>query len=395
MIHTLQLFDTRIDTNKYVVPMTTVIKKRSYVNKDGLSLLYLHVSAKGIRHRLNLDIQINPKHWDNEQQILKGPPDLVGDDNLIIGSIKSKINSIRTTYRLSTKHLSLESFINEFNNEMPRANFLSFFNKVLADRKPTVHHNTYRKENAIYNKLYAYKKEIIFCDIDQHFFLKYRSHLASLGNGPVTRNNNIKIIKKYLRYAVKLGIKLTIDLDDIVPGSTKGNRTYLNAKEIEACYKYFMSDWISPTYKLVLGYFLFSCFTGLRISDVLSIKRHYIKNNSYTLNNVKGNKLQVINFNNKTVEIIEHLPQLFMKFYAEQYINNTLKKIMSALNINKHVTFHVARHSFATNLIVLGCPITKVQQLLNHSDIKDTMVYVHLAEQENNNTTEILDRMFE
>ena len=160
-------------------------------------------------------------------------------------------------------------------------------------------------------------------------------------------------------------------------------------------FKYYKTEWISPANKLALGYFLFSCFTGLRISDVMAIRRHYIKNNAYTLNNVKGEKLQVINFNKKTIDIIETTPELFVKFFSEQYTNELLKKIAQALNINKHVTFHVARHSFATNLIILGCPVTTVQQLLNHSDIKDTMVYVHLAEQENNNNTDLLDNMFE
>lgn len=395
MLSTTSYFDTRIDTNKNVVPMTITLKKRAYVNKDGFSPLYLHVSAKGIRRRLNLDLHIDPKFWDDKTQRLKGPEHLVGDVNLIIGTIKSKINNIKTTYRLSSKHLTLDAFIDEFNNEMPRANFVAFFKKVLGDRKSSIHPNTYRKELAIYKKLSNYKKEIIFYDIDQHFFLKYRSYLADLGNGRVTRNNNIKIIKKYLRYATKIGVKLSIDLDDIKPGSTKGNRTFLNAKEIETCYKYYKSEFINPSYKLVVGYFLFSCFTGLRISDVMSIRRHFIKNNSYTLNNVKGEKLQVINFNKKTIDIVNETPELFVKFFSEKHINDVLKKIIKSLNINKHVSFHVARHSFATNLIVLGCPVTTVQQLLNHSDIKDTMVYVHLAEQQKSNKADLLDSMFE
>ena len=384
MISSLSIFDTGIDTSKNVVAMTINFKLRNYKNTQGLSPVFLYVNSKKRKKRINIGQNVDPKYWNAKEGRLNGPEEIVGDTNLILDNIKSKITNIRTVYRLSDKTLTLDAFMDEFNNEMPRANFVTFFNKVLQDRKASIHPNTFRKENAIYNKLSEYKKEIIFCDIDQYFFLKYRSHLADLGNGTVTRNNNIKIIKKYLRYASKIGIKLAIDLDDIKPGSTKGNRTYLNAKEIEACFKYYKSDWISASYKLVLGYFLFSCFTGLRISDVLAIKRNFIKHNSYTLNNVKGEKLQVINFNKKTIDIVESNPSLFVKFYSEKHINEILKNIIAALNINKHVTFHVARHSFATNLIVLGCPITTVQQLLNHSDIKDTMVYVHLAEQEKN-----------
>lgn len=395
MISNYTLFDTRIDTNKNFVPMTINFKLRKYINNEGLSPVFLNVSSKERRSRINLDLFVDPKNWNKKQCRLVGPPEKIRDTNLILDNIDAKITKIKTTYRLSSKTLTLDSFLEEFNNEMPRANFVGFFKKLLADRKASMHPNTYRKENAIYNKLFAYREEILFCDIDQQFFVKYRSHLAKLGNSKVTRNNNIKIIKKYLKYATKMGIKLGVDLEDIKPGSTKGHRTYLNSREIKACYHYFSSDYINPNYKLVLGYFLFSCFTGLRISDVMNIQRRYAEQESYTLHNVKGEKLQVINFNQKTKDIIRNTPELFVRFVSEKCINETLKKIMQALNINKHVSFHVARHSFATNLIILGCPITTVQQLLNHSDIRDTMIYVHLAEQEKNNNADLLDKMFE
>lgn len=394
MICKTHYFDTRIGTNKNIVPMTINFKLRKYINSEGKSPIYLNVSSKNRRSRINLDIYVNPKQWNKKDGVLVGPAEEVYDYNLILGGIKAKINTIQKNYRLSSKTLTIDSFLDEFNNEMPRSNFVTFFYKVMIDSKNTLHPNTFKKEKAIYQKLKAYRKEIIFCDIDQHFFLKYRNHLATLGNCETTRNNNIKIIKKYLRYAAKIGIKLAIDLDDIKSGSTKGNRTYLNAKEIEACYNFCKSDWISPTYKLVLSYFLFSCFTGLRISDVKKIKRQHVFSDSYSLINSKTGKPQVLNFNEKTKFIIRDNPELFIKFFAEPFINDTLKKIMLALNINKHVSFHVARHSFATNLIILGCPVTTVQQLLNHSNIKDTMTYVHLAEQEKNNNADLLDGLF-
>ncbi|WP_162880075.1 site-specific integrase [Mariniflexile rhizosphaerae] len=374
--------------------MTINFKLRKYINSDGLSPIYLNVSSKNRRVRLNLDIFVKAKYWNAKDCKLNGPAEEVHDTNLLLNSIRTKINNIQINYRLSSKTLTIDSFLDEFNNEMPRANFVAFYHKVLTINKQTMNPNTYKKEIGIFRKLKAYKPEIIFCDIDQHFFVKYRGHMAALGNAKTTRNNNIKVIKKYLRYATKLGIKLAIDLEDIKPGSTKGNRTYLNAKEIECCYNYCKSEFISPSYKLVLGYFLFSCFTGLRISDVMAMKRQHIKHDSYTLHNVKGQKLQVINFNEKAKFIINDNPDLFVKHYSEAHVNEVLKKIMDALNINKKVSFHVARHSFATNLIIMGCPVTTVQQLLNHSDIKDTMCYVHLAEQEKNNNADLLDGLF-
>ncbi|MFB9055091.1 tyrosine-type recombinase/integrase [Formosa undariae] len=394
MNSTTTYFDTRVDTSKVYVPMNFNFKPRNYENSSGKSPVYLHVTSKNKRKRIHLDVYINTQYWDDKSAKLSGPKEIVCDTNLILDNIRAKITNIQTMYKLSSKTLTIDSFMEEFNNEMPRVNFVSFMKKLLADRKNTISPATYEKEYSIYKKLYAYKEEVLFCDIDNYFFLKYRSYLAGLGNVATTRNGNVKVIKKYLRIATKAGIKLPIALDDIAVGSTKGNRTYLTAFEVKCLYDYFTATYISKNIKIILGYFLFSCFTGLRISDVMNIKRDDLKHGVHTFNHIKTGKQQVIKLNGKTKDIIGMCPDLFITKYSDPYINETLKSISAHVNINKHVTFHVARHTFATNFILLGGNVVKLQMLLNHSDIKDTMVYVHLAEGEKNTDMNLMDNLF-
>ncbi|QQY83363.1 site-specific integrase [Tamlana sp. s12] len=367
---------------------------RKDVNKAGKAPVYLHVTSKRKRKRIHLDLYVDPNMWDKEQACLVGPKHVVSDTNLILDNIKSKITDIRTVYKLSSKTLTIDSFIDEFTNEMPRLNFVSFFNRVLEDRKNTISVATYAKERSIYTKLKSYKKEILFCDIDNYFFLKFRNHLAGIGNNHATRNGNVKVLKKYLRIATKMGIKLGIDLDDISVGPTTGNRTYLTSYEVKSLWLYFCSSYIPKNLKIMLGYFLFSCFTGLRISDVLNIKRPLLKHGTYTFTHVKTKKQQVIHLNEKTKDILNRCPELFEIFYSESHINDNLKSIATLVSINKNISFHVARHTFATNFILLGGNVVKLQQLLNHSDIKDTMVYVHLAEAERNTEINLLDKLW-
>lgn len=93
-------------------------------------------------------------------------------------------------------------------------------------------------------------------------------------------------------------------------------------------------------------------------------------------------------------KIIEHDQALFIKKFADQHINDELKKIMKIVGITKVVTFHVARHSFATNFLLAGGKAEKLQRLLGHSSLTQTMVYVHIVEQDANSEIHLLDKLF-
>jgi len=64
---------------------------------------------------------------------------------------------------------------------------------------------------------------------------------------------------------------------------------------------------------------------------------------------------------------------------SDQEMNRSLKDLARMAKINKHITFHVARHTFATQFIANGGDVTVLQQILGHADIRATMVYVHMA----------------
>lgn len=395
MLLNQRAFDTRIDTMKIFVPMTIKFKLRNYINSENLSPIFLDVCSSNKRKRINLDLHVNPRLWNPKSQRLKTNEDDMKDVNLILDNISSRITKIKTSFRLSGRILTFETFLDEFENEMPRSNFLKFFELILKDRRATIRKGTYDKEMAILKKLKAYRNIIAFHEIDIMFFQKYRNHLARLGNGPVTRNGNVKIIKKYLRFAEKAGVTLSISLDDIKGGPTAGKKNYLNPQEVKACYDYYFSNFIPYNQKIALGYFLFSCFTGLRISDLFQQKRNFLLTGSFTFTHVKTKRNQVIKLNSKSRGILEHCEDLFIKKYSKTHTRELVKSICGFLQINKKVDFHMSRHTFGTNFILLGGDVVRLKELMNHSDIRETMTYVHLAELEKNAEADIMDGLFE
>lgn len=386
--------DTQIDTRNIFVPMTIHFKLRNYINKEGLSPIYLHVTSRRKRERINLDVHVDPSKWNDKTKRLNGNDKDSVDTNLYLDIVWSKITKIRKQYRLTSKPLTIDAFLFEFKNDMPTTNFVEFFKAILKQRKSSIKQSTHDKEQAVVRKLEKFKPVIMFYEIDQMFFEKYRHFLADLGNNKATRNGNIKIIKKYLRYAEKSGVHLPVALSDIKAGSTSGQKNYLNSEELKLLYDYYFSSSIPTNHKLCLGYFLFSCFTGLRSSDVLNQKRQHLIKGSFTFVHVKTGKSQFTKLNNEALKIIKACDDLFIKKYTPSHIRKIVKEICKFFQINKRVDYHMSRHTFGTNYILLGGSVTTLQILMNHSVVAETMTYVHMAELEKNAEADLMDTIF-
>lgn len=394
MIFSRDIFDTKVDTNILFVTIRTSIQPHNYINSDGKCQLLLFVNQKAQRKRLPLGIYVNPKQWDRKKQLIKEKNQCDTDTNLMISNIKSKISDIKVVYRLTDRILNIENFVHEFTNDMPRGNFVKFFYKVLHERKNTISKATHDKERAVCRKLEEYKPVILFTDINQQFFFDYRNFMAKKKNKRTTRNGNIKIIKKYLRFASKFGIKLPIDINEIKAGKTTGEKSFLDSFEVKKCYSYYMSDFIPENQKIALGYFLFGCFTGLRFSDIMQQSRNTLKTNVFTFKHVKTGKIQTVELNKKAVSLINNCDKLFIKKYSNDHTRKLVQHICKFLQINKEVDFHMSRHTFGTNYIILGGNPVTLQRLMNHSEIKETMGYVHMAELATNAKADLMDELF-
>ena len=389
-----RIFDTLVDTNKIYVSMKDKFSLRAYKNADGKSPISLHLSGDYKRERISLNINVNPKEWDLKKERLIPLSTENQDINLILDNIKSKITNIKTSYRLADRVLTPESLKKEFLNGMPRVRFTAFYALMLEEEKVLMEIGSYNRYNSVLKKLKAFDDDVTFIDIDQSWLDKFRKHLRGLGNASTTVAGNMAAIKKFLGLAKKAGIKLSLNIDEIEVGSTKGNRTSLSVHELKRVAAYYFCEYISDSHRLVLGYFLFSCMTGLRISDVQRLSRSNFMDNYITFVAKKTKKDQSIAMNIKAREIVKHEPLLFEKKYADQHINDELKKIMLILKIHKKVTFHVARHTFATSFLRAGGQVEKLQLLLDHSDISQTMIYSHIVKADANKEIFLIDTLF-
>jgi len=133
--------------------------------------------------------------------------------------------------------------------------------------------------------------------------------------------------------------------------------------------------------KIVLDIFLFACYTGLRYSDITQLKKENI-----TFEQFDKEKIHIIRIKMHKTKLDVSIPLIpkavkiyeseviFTKF-TNQYLNRTLKEIAQKINFDDKLTFHIARHTFATVALNRGIPIEVVSKLLGHTQIETTEIY--------------------
>lgn len=371
------IFDTKFDTTRIFVTTRHRFSLRGYKNKSGESLIYLDVSDTGNRIRLNTDIYIQANLWDQKKQRIKNSQN-AEQYNLILENIEAKLTIIKTNYMLQDRLLSARTLIEEFQSASPDFDFISFFRHHLALQN--YKKQTIKNHQTVLKKLEAFSKEIPFHKLTKEFFKKYRKFYKY--NSEITYNSDLKCIKVYLRIAQKKGIKLNINLEELKVKVESKKTIYLEPNEMKSLLKYYFNDFINPSHILPLGYFLFSCYTGLRISDIQNLKREDVLSDKFQFSSVKTDKTQFMKINPEARKMVEYREILFDKKLVDQKINFHLKSIADICGISKNLTMHVGRHTFATTFIRNKGDVFRLKMLLGHAKIEHTQKYVHLVREE-------------
>lgn len=156
--------------------------------------------------------------------------------------------------------------------------------------------------------------------------------------------------------------------------------------------------------KTVKNAFLFSCFSGLRISDIRGLKWGdiYYDNGIMKVKTIMQKTKELI-YLKVTDEAQKWLPQrgnaqdndlIFTFVKGASKVTKALNKWLEAAGIKKHITFHCARHTFATNALTIGADIATVSKLLGHRDISTTQIYAKIVDKAKDAALDGLSNVF-
>ena len=353
--------------------------KKEQMKADGTFTVYIQISLNRTVKKISLGFSVLEKDFDLKNQRVKSSNQYHKDYNLLIEKKLADINTIEVNYRLSDRVITLDALVSELNNPTARIDFIKFWEQEMERQKEILKEGTYRQQMTVLNKVKSFKSPLFFYEIDENYINDLKAYCKKkLKNNENTIATTIKSFKKYLHIANKKGIQSPIEFSDIKNKSFRGNRTFLLPEEIKTLDKYWNSKFITSIYRNILARFLFACFTGIRFKDVYKLTPENFIDESVVFTAEKNSKFQRIKLNETAKKYL--YDDFFTTNSTNEYTNRELKEIAKLCNIQKKLTFHVSRHTFATNFLMCGGRIEHLQKILAHSKIEETMIYVGIVE---------------
>lgn len=218
-------------------------------------------------------------------------------------------------------------------------------------------------------------------DLTTDFVRRYRSHLIEIGNKENTINKALTVLRIFCKHFHDEGIIPSNPFEKIKIHRVYTNRGFLTIKELRLLYFLFLDNGSVLTHgeQETLRTFLFSCFTGLRYSDLKSLTPNEIFDYKIRKKTHKTGELVYIPIPAQARLLINQKNYAkdgpIFKVTNNSYFNKSLRKAAKKLGFHKHLHCHLARHTFATTCITLGIPLPATSKLLGHRNLDTTLIY--------------------
>tara|TARA_R110002033_G_C3890127_1_gene238770 strand:+ start:229 stop:1419 length:1191 start_codon:yes stop_codon:yes gene_type:complete len=333
---------------------------------------------------------INPKHWNNKQQLVKPPEPDAELINSQLSLIKTKINRAFLMLQVKETNFTVEDIYSTYKGKKKdkEYNTIEFFNLYLDKLKKLVEIDiqlkTWKKFEHVRNDVksfikWEYKRsDYPLKDLKLQFLVNFEYYLKTERSlSQATINKAIQRFKKPIGIAVAEGF---LEKDPFVFHQFKHVKkeiVFLSPEELFALEHY---SFAQPKLQLVQNLFVFSCYTGLSYNELLNLKHNNIikgfdGNLWIKMKREKTAKELSIPLLPKALEILEMYSNegfVFPRISNQKY-NSYLKEIADLVGIEKKMTTHMARRTFASTVLLYNdVPMEIVSELLGHSSMKTT-----------------------
>jgi len=336
-----------------------------------------------------LGLSVKVKQWDKRNSRIKQSTPASYSANTLLESYENKARQILFDHRVSGKPIAYSIFKRLFKDEnYGNESFYTFVESKLKEEEKELAPGTLTGYKHQLNKLISFQGELQFNEITVSFIEVYKRYLAQKRDKPNNENSitkSLTFIKSMLNRAKRAGlIEAHVFENEVKVGRIVGNREFLTLNELEKLTQLYLKNELSKGKQNVLRYFLFDCYTGLRYSDIRDFSFKDIQDDNWiSIVMNKGEdpvRIPIISRARKLLPERGLDNQKVFRVLTDQPTNRYLKEIMKTAEIPKHITFHCARHTFATCSIDLGIPIEIVQKVLGHKDLRTTAIYAKIRD---------------
>ncbi len=391
--------------------------KRAKVNNLGVCPIYTRVTVNAKRFEFSTNKSINPDKWSSEGSKVKGTSEEARTINSHLDYLKNQIlqaekKLIKKDISVSSENLKNELFGLTETKRMLVPIFQDHNNKIkeLVGKEyapGTLERYTTSLKHTIEFMQWKYNvSDIDITKIDHAFITDYEFWLRSVRN--CANNTAVKYLKNFNKIIKLCLANDWLDKNPFANYKSKikeVERVYLTEDEIQNIIN---KDFKTERLSLVSDIFLFSCFTGLAYIDVKNLTNSHI---SYGIDGEKwifthrqktesASKIPILPVTQMIIDKYEKHPQChnenkLLPILSNQKMNAYLKEIASVCEIEKELTFHIARHTFATTVTLTnGVPIESVSKMLGHKNLRTTQHYAKVLDRKVSEDMKLLKDKF-
>jgi site-specific recombinase XerD len=391
--------------------------KKSKIKANGTAPIYLRITIDGKPKEIASKRYIQPDKWDNKLQKVSGSSDEVKSLNLYLKTLEQQVYDAHHTIMKDKTTATASGLKSKLQGTEQRARMLVPIFQEHNDKVETLvgqefapgtleRYKTSLKHTIEFIQWKYSVSDIDIKDIDHAFITEYEFFLRSVRK--CANNTAVKYIKNFKKI-VKLCISNGwLDKDPFVNYKAKireVEREFLSQEEIQTIYT---KEFVTERLNQVKDIFVFACFTGLAYIDV---KQLTLSNISLGIDGGKwifthrqktetASRIPLLPIPEELIQKYADNPQCLnenklLPVLSNQKMNSYLKEIADVCGIKKDLTFHIARHTFATTVTLTnGVPIESVSKMLGHTNIKTTQHYAKILDKKVSDDMQILRTKF-
>ena len=372
--------------------------KRDKQKKDGSVPVYCRITIDGKESRFGMKKNIDPKLWNVKEGKATGKSSESSEINALLEKTKAGIHKIYRDVQERENAVSAEKVKSIFLGiDSKQYMLLKAFDEHVEEKfnligkrivKSTYHRYYYlriRLSEFLTEKYHL--SDIPLREINYQFIRDFEMYLLTVrGNKQSTIAQYLINLKKIVELAYKNEWIFRNPFINYKIEDEKSERGYLTQREVEILMNWKLDKKLERTRDV----FIFCCFTGLSYIDVFKLTKEKI--------NLSIDGQQWIMGKREKTDMDYFIPMMEIpKKILEKYKNETfkdgkllpvkvsltvnrhLKEISEICGINKHLTFHLSRHTFATLTMSKGVSLESVSKMLGHKNIQTTQIYAKMT----------------
>lgn len=371
--------------------MRFVFDRKHVATKNKKGLVQIEVTSEGKRKWIGTSVKLYADQWNEKKKVVNSVHSI--QLNAILDGMMSKLNDFILDLFRNDQQFDFEK-LNAFLEKSNHSDsFIDFVRTRIEDRAD-LEESTRKQHRTLLQSLEKFGKINYMDDLTKANITLYDEFLHQQGISQPTIYNYHKRLKRYLHEAMKFGL---LDADPYIglhfERGKFEKRKYLTEEELKMIRTCKIN---MPSIDRVRDLFLFQCYTGLAYADFEKFdfeKDVEEKNGKYIVadRRKKTNEDYKIVLLTPAIEILKKYDYKLPVISNQQY-NIMLKVVAQYAGIDKNITTHMGRHTFAVFALNNGVSIEIVSKMLGHTNIRTTQIYAKVLNSEVEKGFDLLER---